>query len=167
MSPNHCSVSQGWPTQSMYNNEIASLSSAQVIRNPKRFLQDDALLSLNNIWWIYVIQYLNAVSVNLLAWSFDCYCLFSLLSFSPRAALHSSSHLCALGAGMQHACPREEAAAGGWTPDAFRECRLDIITGSNQNALMIWSISRRATCVIRSLSPRDNNLISRAGGEAQ
>ena len=111
------------------------------------------------------------VSVNLLAWSFDCYCLFSLLSFAPREALHSSSHLCALGAGMQHACLREEAVSSDccrWpTPDSFRECRLDIITRSNQNALMIRSISRRATCVIRSLSPRDNNLISRTGDEAQ
>ena len=49
----------------------------------------------------------------------------------------------------------------------FKEYRLDIITGSNQNALMIRSISRRAACVIRSLSPRDNNLISRAVSEAQ
>ena len=49
----------------------------------------------------------------------------------------------------------------------FKECHLHIITGSNQNALMIRSISRRAACVIRSLSPRDNILISRAGSKAQ
>ena len=49
----------------------------------------------------------------------------------------------------------------------FKECRLDIITGSNQNALEIRSISRRATCVIRLLLPRDNDLISRAEREAQ
>ena len=48
-----------------------------------------------------------------------------------------------------------------------KECRLDIITGSNQNALEIRSILRRAACVIISVSPRDNNLISHAGREAQ
>ena len=37
------------------------------------------------------------------SWSFDCYCLLSLLSLAPRAAHHQNSHLCAVGAGMHAA----------------------------------------------------------------
>ena len=37
----------------------------------------------------------------------------------------------------------------------FKEWHLDVITGSNQIALMIRFISIRAACVMRLFSPRD------------
>ena len=41
----------------------------------------------------------------------------------------------------------------------FKECRLDIITGSNKNALMIRSISRRADCVIKVFAVRQDPVV--------
>ena len=91
-------VSYYWSFQccrrwSWYNNRIAPLSSTLSETPTRRCPHNMSLYWRSMMVDIYLWIYVRSVSVNLLAWSFDCYCLFPLFSLAPRAALHSSSCL--------------------------------------------------------------------------
>ena len=95
-----------------YNNGIGRYPQLSCQGNTEDRMLSLSLLSLNMEGYPCLrILKMRLSPVNLLASKLDCYCLCSPLSLAPRAALHSYSHLCALGAGMHAACPLEEAAS--------------------------------------------------------
>ena len=94
------------------------------------------------------------------------------LSPPLRALSLSSSHLCALGAGMNAAYPWEEEASPErlQVADHLTLPRSAVsISDPDQTRSHLMILIYIATCFLRDhiVLPRDNNMISRAGSEAQ
>ena len=92
-------------------------------------------------WWIYnksISSTLSQSTFLLEALTATASSPFSLLPESSPLFLPPMCSRSRHAACMPMAHGRKQSAqiaAGGWAPDSFRECRLDIITGSNR---MLW-----------------------------
>ena len=139
------------------------ITGSAVILNSANDAQDDklfshSLLMLQYRWYIrYISRLLSLLSTFLAR---------SLTATVPRALSISSSHLCALGAGMHAACPWEEAASlscCSWLSKWLFQYHNRIRPDCSDDPIYI------DVCYLRDhiVSPRDNNLICRARSEAQ
>ena len=153
-----------------YNNEICHYPQLYQWRSRQELLLTLIYWCINRRYIRYIFCFAKS-PVNLLASKLDCYCLNSPLSLAPRALSISTPHLWALQAGRHAACPWEEEASLGccrwlstWLFQAVAYQYHNRIKPDCSDDLIYIG-----ACCLRDhiVSPRDNNLISRAGSEAQ
>ena len=124
-----------------------------------------------NILYTYNRNY-KYIQPTFFAGSLTATALVPQLSLAPRALSCSSSHLCALGAGMHAVYPWQEEARLGRlrVADHLTLLRSAVsISDTDQTRSRLMILIYIATCFLRDhiVLPRDNNMISRAGSEAQ